>query len=79
MIEWWLEILRIKVCDGVILSDLLKFLEKKHVVFVGSVKIFKSIGHIMQRALGCHTCTMNYHKLVNSAAISAEVQSFESV
>lgn len=33
----------IKACDSVILSDLLKFLEKKH--FVCSVKIFQSIGH----------------------------------
>lgn len=33
----------------------------------------------MQRAFGCCTCTTNYHQLVNSAAISAEIQSFESV
>lgn len=79
MVEWWLEIPGIKACDSVILSDLLKFLEQKHSVFVDSVKIFKSIGHIIQRAFGCCTSTTNYHQLVKSAAISAEIQSFESV
>lgn len=33
----------------------------------------------MQRAFGCRTCTVNYHQLVNSVAIWAEIQSFQSV